>query len=64
MENGRSANKGKSGKKCETEVTNKGETETMGSSKDDRFARSANRGKRVNEGKTKTNTARKSVVRL
>jgi len=45
----------------------------MGSSKDDRFAnngetkpmengRSANKGKRVNEGKTKTNTVRKSVV--
>ena len=64
---------GGSGKKCETEVTNKGKTETMGSSKDDRFAnngetkpmengRSANKGKRVNEGKKKTITTRKSVV--
>jgi hypothetical protein len=35
---------GGSGKKCETEVMNKGKTETMGSSKDDRFA---------NNGKTK-----------
>ena len=59
-------------KKCETEVTNKGKIETMGSSKDDRFANNGkivNKGKKklmedgrsANKGKTKTNTAREYV---